>query len=427
MSDPNKDGLEEVEILPTTKKINTGGPLSSLETNKYFVNDAGELKYPIDLKTKRYPHYIKFNINQKTESRYTKENVFESTETQSQSDINKTKYGQLLNTGGPVGTATGVLWAGQEVLGDLASQSKNFSVSGVVSSVAGTTVGAVGVGFIADAVYSNINLTRQTKRLVQTIELYVPDQVIMQTENQYGKVSLTKALGLAGLASQAGGSITSAFEQYSSGLSDKFNLSAASTALLNPIDTAKDVAAQTSQFIDNVLKSPAGKEFKAGVLGGTGQKLGVFGEGIENVILQSFGYAQNPQIEILFETTDVRGFEFTFNFLPRNEQESEQVAKIIRMLRFHSAPEIEKTSGGRFFIPPSEFDIEYRFIGPDGDKQNEALHKFSTCVLEAMSVNYVGQSGQFVTFKDGRPVNIEVVLRFKEVEVIHKDMVKDGY
>jgi len=426
MSDPNKDGLEEIEILPTTKIKGTGGPLSSLEQNKYFVNDAGELKYPIDLKTNRYPHYIRFNINQKTESRYTKENIFETSSIQSQSDTNKIRYGQTINTGGQVGVAAGVLWAGQEVIGDIASQSKNFSgVSGTINSGIGTAVGATAVGYIADSIYSNIKLTRQTKRLLQTIELYIPDQVVMQTQNQYGKISLTKALGLAGLASQAGGSITSAFETYKNNLPN-FS-SAVAEAVLDPKKPATDFLNASQGFVDEILKSPAGNEFKAGVLGGAGQKLGVFGEGIENVILQSFGYAQNPQIEILFETTDVRGFEFTFNFLPRNEDESDQVAKIIRMFRFHSAPEIEKTSGGRFFIPPSEFDIEYRFKGPDGDTLNEALHRFSTCVLEAMSVNYVGQSGQFVTFKDGRPVNIEVVLRFKEVEVIHKDLVKAGY
>jgi hypothetical protein len=173
---------------------------------------------------------------------------------------------------------------------------------------------------------------------------------------------------------------------------------------------------------------PAAAEAGAGILGAGGKKLGVVGEGIENVLLQSYGYAQNPQIEVLFDTTDMRQFQFTFKFLPRNKQESEAVLRIIRMFRFHAAPEIPESFAGRYFIPPSEFDIQYMFIDDSGNVQeNPALHKFSTCVLENIDVNYVGDTGQFATFRDGRPVNIELRLSFKEIEIIHKELVRNGY
>lgn len=416
MSDPNKDGLEEVEILPNARKINkltaSGSPLDSLEQNKYVVTKP--LKYPSDLKTERFPHYIKFNINQPATSRYKQSTLFDPNSLNSVVDRNKKINTQLgggnINETGTRGAITGALvggiWAFNEALSDLASQAKNADSDKLRGDAAGLGFGAAGIGVVTAIFTSNIDLSRKTKRLLQTIELYIPDQVIMQSQNKYGEVSLTAALGMAGLAAQAGAEISQKFNEYTN--VSNLDLGSAAGQGKNP--------------------DPFTRETVSSAVGGALSKLGVVGEDFARVALQSSGYAQNPQIEVLFETTDVRQFEFTFNFLPRNKAEADEVNQIIRMFRFHSAPEIPSEFGGRFFVPPSEFDIEYMFRDGNGNEsQNQSLHKFSTCVLESISVNYVGASGQFSTFKDGTPVNIEMVLRFKELEVIHKDLIKAGY
>lgn len=403
-------------------KAYTGkGPLAKLDNNQYYAPDM-KLSYPVDMgqNNKLYPHFIKFNINQPAKSRY--QSKFDPDQISSAADLNRATFSQLGGSGlGGVeavaaGAVAGLTSGLTEFATDAASLAKKGTSIGegatdiqrVASSAIAT--GAL-AGVTAAAIIAQVDLTRKTKRLLQTINLYMPDQVVMQTQNKYGEVSLTAALGAAGLGAQVGKSMEGSLE-----------------GILGDIATGGVSAA--GQKISNAAAAlgPAGAEAGAGILGAAGRKLGVVGEGIENVLLQSYGYAQNPQIEVLFDTTDMRMFEFVFNFLPRNKAESEAVLRIIRMFRFHAAPEIPETFAGRYYIPPSEFDIQYMFIDDNGQiYENPALHKFSTCVLESIDVNYVGATGQFVTFSDGRPVNIELRLRFKEIEVIHKELIRNGY
>lgn len=424
-----QDAATEFNKLKTKDYTGTG-PLASLQGNIYYDPDKQNLSYPLDLgpNNKLYPHFIKFNVNQPAKSRY--QSTFDNTAGGlSAVDINKSRFNQLagaqLGAAATAGAAAaaGLIVGATEFATDLgriaqrgdrnnSNPASALADDGFSATNAAKAAGLIGAGAatIAAAVISQVDLTRKTKRLLQTINLYMPDQIVMQTQNKYGEVSLTSALGAAGLGVNLGESVKGSIQ-------DKIGNA--------PLSVSGAVDALKGAF---GAAGPSAAEAQAGVLGAAGKKLGVFGEGIENILLQSYGYAQNPQIEILFDTTDMRMFQFTFNFLPRNKFESEEVMKIIRMFRFHAAPEIPETFSGRYYIPPSEFDISYMMILPDGTiVENPALHKFSTCVLENIDVNFVGASGQFVTFPDGRPVNIEMRLQFKEIEVIHKELIRNGY
>jgi len=74
--------------------------------------------------------------------------------------------------------------------------------------------------------------------------------------------------------------------------------------------------------------------------GALAEKTGVFGQGITDALLFSAGYAQNPQVELLFRTIQNREFLFDFKFAPRNKAEADEVIKIIQTFRFFAAPEI---------------------------------------------------------------------------------------
>ena len=390
----------------TTDKPSVG-PLAKLETSKYTATQS--LSYPLTVENnKQYPHYLKININAPASSKYTTEVEVDPTTT-GVTNANKAESGQFVAaTGDEIafgGAGAGVIQAAIEASGDVAQSAKAGSAFGKQTLTNAQSAVEVGVGSAAvgAAILASIDVSRKTKRLLQSINLYIPDQVVMSTQNKYGEVSMTQALGTAGLAAQAGGAI---------GQNIKESLG------IKSLGTGVQKAAGATPFIG---------EAAASVLGTAGSKLGVTGEGVDKLIMQSFGVAQNPQIEILFETVDNRTFEFTFNFHPRNENESWEVMSIIHTLRFHAAPELVAGTRGRYYMPPSEFDLQYMFNGSDGIRENEALHKFATCVLEAIDVNYVGQSGQFTTFSDGRPVQIEMRLRFKEIEIIHKDLINKGY
>ena len=56
----------------------------------------------------------------------------------------------------------------------------------------------------------------------------------------------------------------------------------------------------------------------------------------------------------------VRSFEYTFNFRPKNEDETEEVKAIIQLFRFHMVPELKGTNH-RYMTLPSTFDIHYMY------------------------------------------------------------------
>ena len=87
---------------------------------------------------------------------------------------------------------------------------------------------------------------------------------------------------------------------------------------------------------------------------------------------RAFGQADNPYMEVLFESMEVRTFTYNFTFAPRSEEETEDVQEIIQLFRFHMAPELQ---GGqsRFLTLPSEFDIHYMYIAKDGTTQRTII------------------------------------------------------
>jgi hypothetical protein len=80
-------------------------------------------------------------------------------------------------------------------------------------------------------------------------------------------------------------------------------------------------------------------------------------------------------------------------------------------------PEYEGETIGRTLIYPSTFDIEY--------SPGEKLHRISTCALESVEVQYGGDRPQF--FEDGHAVETQLTLQFKELELITKEKIAEGY
>jgi hypothetical protein len=117
----------------------------------------------------------------------------------------------------------------------------------------------------------------------------------------------------------------------------------------------------------------------------------------------------------------MRQFQFDFLFSPYNEQESRDVIGIIRQFKFHQAPEVVTDAVGRFFVPPSEFDIDFKVNG----QTNKNIHQIGTCVLTGMNVDY-GPNGVWSTFQDGTPTHIRMTLQFMETEIVTKQRVADN-
>lgn len=129
--------------------------------------------------------------------------------------------------------------------------------------------------------------------------------------------------------------------------------------------------------------------------------------------------ATNPFREVVFEAVNYRTFAFNYTFLPKNVAEVLNVRRIIDLFKFHMHPELSES--GLFYVYPSQFEMQYYFKG----KENEFLHKISTCVLKDMNVTYGDQ--YFSSFRDGEPTEIRMSLVFQEVELLTKERIVKGY
>jgi hypothetical protein len=133
------------------------------------------------------------------------------------------------------------------------------------------------------------------------------------------------------------------------------------------------------------------------------------------------GLAANPKKENLFKSVNFRTFTFDYKFFPRNPTEAENVLNIIQEFKLHMHPEY-KDSNNFVFIYPSEFDISYYNNGTENTK----LHRHTSCVLTDMNVNYT-PNGMFNAFENGMPTQIDVSLSFKEMAILTKQQIQDGF
>ena len=139
-----------------------------------------------------------------------------------------------------------------------------------------------------------------------------------------------------------------------------------------------------------------------------------------------FGRADNPFVEVFFNTMQVRSFTYNFYFAPRSAEETDEIQQIIQLFRFHMAPELQ-INNSRYYTLPATFDIHYMYKSTSGNTgyENDYFNRIGTCVLENVNTNYTPNGVK--SFADGAPTQITMSLTFKETEVLTKAKINEGY
>ena len=207
---------------------------------------------------------------------------------------------------------------------------------------------------------------------------------------------------------------------------------------MNPIEASLANAASSAVLADNIAAS-IGQSFKnfgvniaGAVSNGEGQAAvaagsaaaamkAALGQGnINQIISRATGQVFNENVEILFNGVTMRpAFNFTFDMVPRDDNESRVIKTIIRTLKKNMTPQKGKPGvdgGGLFVSAPNVFKLEYM----SGGKHHPFLHRFKPCALTQMSVNYNG-SGQYATYADATPVHMQLILQFQELTPIYAE------
>ena len=233
-----------------------------------------------------------------------------------------------------------------------------------------------------------------TSRITDSVALYLPANVQNDTSTSYQGFKT----GMAGYLALSGGSVIDKIRNHD-------------------FDTAADqFMGMGGTIIYDMIR-------KAGI-GAFGAATG--GEGVQQNFDKAFGQTMNPFIEVAFDSMGVRSFEYTFDFRPRNVDETDEVDAIIKLFRFHMVPELKGTNH-RYMTIPSTFDIHYMYQTSRHDaRENDFYNKIATCVLEDCRVNYT-PGEDVMSFESGAPTHITMTLKFMETEMLTKEKVNQGF
>lgn len=345
------------------------GGAATFDANKYQID---QMSYPSDLMspTGEYGgNYVIFYVNVSVDSKLLKDNpqleVDDNTPRDNGDLTAKTGLANRFDIG--VGSTVGA-YAAPGIATALLAGSKKVAAQTAAVAVLG--------GVALDTVTSNF--TGQKRRLKTAIALHTPNTMSTTYSINYDEEDTDiYAMGLAAVGGTA--SLDKALQQKSMS------------------NVAADVAKATAAAGVAVgLKLP-----------GTG--------GISKLT----GLAPNPRKEQIFKYVNFRTFTFDYQFYPRDAQEAENVLNIIYQFKLHMHPEF-KDANNFLYVYPSEFDIFYYNNG----QENLNVNRHTSCVLTDMTVNY-SPNGQFTSFANGMPTQINVTLTFKELATLTKEKIQD--
>ena len=342
-----------------------GGPDTfNSKSGKY---DIQQHVYPDDLMSDdlRYGgNYVVFYINVATDSKLLKDKSVQVVEDFPPRDGGDLRAQNLSKTSLVGASAVSGAAAGGLLSGKFGGAAGGAAIAGIGTGIAATMA--------PDA-------TRSQKRLKTAIALHVPNQLSIRygtswSEEDTGMLAATGALGKEGM--------------------------------------------------DSIMAALKDDQKSGGKFTGTAQAV------ITNLALSkgpnagansaALGIAANPKKEQVFKGVDFRNFTFDYQFFPRSPDEAKNVLNIIKEFKYHMHPEF-KDDYNFVYIYPSEFDIFYYSNG----QENLNLHRHTSCVLTELSVNYT-PNGQFSTFDNGMPTQINVQMAFRELALLTKDKIKDG-
>ena len=376
-ADALKSGATMEQAAGIVNFVTNPGAQYIAPQNATRASTPGKLQikqFPIDLSTTSGLPYVLFKIF-KSET-----GAVESQDATTISLVTGAQRAAEVITGIPGATAATAAVFGGQVGGTpgaiAAALLTTETVQGNIDDLGKEIFGSdVSITTKAKDLVKSFALKRNIQQLEEAIALFMPDGITSNYDHEYDALSVTATLGAAGFAAQAVGSINGAVEA-------------------------------TSPYIAEAAATLASK-----IVGGEDfAKLGLFA---------TTGLVRNPQMELIYSSPVLRKFVFDFRLIPRSGVEAASILDIIESFKFHSAPQILSGTGGRYLVPPAQFQIE--FYNGDGT-QNLKLFKTKNCVITGVSVDYTPNG--FATFYDGMPVEIRMQLNFQETSIISKSDIR---
>lgn len=268
-------------------------------------------------------------------------------------------------------------------------------------------------------------------QIATIINLYMPDTLSVSYNNNYDQVQASSTLGVIGRTLEAAAAVDKKAQK------EKLEFTSAAKSAASSTPIALEAAAEA-----------------AGKLLGSSDATGL--------ALGAYGYAVNPQLQMVYQGIDFRTFQLEFLMTPKSPSEADMISKIVNAFVYSSTPTVTG-AGNLYFVPPSKYEVSFRMatsgpaggflnsllsagnslipgfplgnavagalgIGPSGANmqgvENTRLMKFGRSILKNVSVDYAPNG--WVAHSAGVPLQTRLTLEFQEIEILHRGRMLGG-
>lgn len=178
------------------------------------------------------------------------------------------------------------------------------------------------------------------------------------------------------------------------------------------IDTSALVGSVSSGFADS-FTARTNKFFasnpKLGMAAAAAEKIGgAVASATAKAGMAAAGVAPNQFLTILLKGPQYKKHSFTWKLYPKNAGESEEIRKIVQVLREQMRTNVSMQ--GFVFEFPRVFQLSF------APEHSQYMFEFKPAVIEAMSVNYTPSGSPSLYNSTGAPDGIELTINFIELE-----------
>ena len=139
------------------------------------------------------------------------------------------------------------------------------------------------------------------------------------------------------------------------------------------------------------------------------------GTDADRLLARTRGKIFNNNLQLLFSGPTLRPFNFQYDISPRNQKESDDVKRIIRM--FKQSMAVQRDDVGIFLGSPNTYRLEFLDAILD---THPYLPIIKECALLNFSVNYM-PTNSYMTYDDSSMVVYRLNFSFKELDPIYND------
>ena len=271
----------------------------------------------------------------------------------------------------------------------------------------------------ASALYNNssVDLERSPRLPVNTIFMYMPEDIGAQYQAEWGGKGFTN---MASDILKSTGAVTSG------------NAGGAAQAVADAIGKiGQRLPSAGAQVIASAINN---------LPGGVGGSVSM-----EEILAGMGGVILNPNVELLFTGFKLRDFGLKFKMAPRDDKEAREIRDIITTFKKASLPDLSASPDdafsklGDFFSTKDQKaneDSNRNYIGVPclckvtfmhGTDPHPYLSQFKTCAITSVEVNYT-PDGSYAVYggSDPSPVAYELSLGFSETKLVYQEDIYYG-